>query len=770
MQENNTKQELQQIDINNDIINTIEKNTHQRMIPTIDNEGVLNISFKESQQKPIKINKIFKCKNCNDVTNINYDEGNILFLDNDNKVKIIAETTISNKKKNTLISKYTDAGYIGSRCNYIDNQKNGEYWEYRFGCPFKHGFYKQGQKNGKWEKYSSYIDGQLILKCQYKNDKKDGKYAEYYDNGSVKTQGSYKNDQKDGEWTEYDYGDKVSSKGSYENGKKNGKWIETSFYNKRFECNYLDDKKHGECKEYNHLGKLLSVKTYQNGVQSGPCQEYYDNGKLKFEGECINGKKQGKGKEYNKDGKIIFEGEYDKDIKNNGIFTEYKDKQMFQGEYKKGVKTESWQIKNGKKTNIQRTYDEKGRIVCEGEFKNGKIYNGIRKSYPDNFVDDDYIYMTITYTNGKIDKQVKIGNDKVVKNLHKESFTTMHFKTNKVDKPVLTYTAGVIIDNGAKKTEIDNQTQYVTFFGQADGTLIDNLFNLKLKYDTDYNSMRYFAGAPFIEKQYFKVLPMAKNELKGLPMAFPHNNKSKLEIFIVDHGNEFGDHCLNSIDIEKVSTAISNTIANSLINGKPRIQLITLKFINCYGRTYDSQHNDFMSELLRQIYTQIQYRVRDKVDTSKLPTILISRAAEESVVATFPSCNDKEQWGYKIIAEDKEYFKFGGKDNWERVKKIVEYENEKAKDYDEPKPCLISLSDDDISDYEEYNPAENYENINDPRKELKLETDPKLIELFSKITKEEYRQIKHSPIIENEPKEINNDKINIGINNKQNSI
>ena len=757
MQENNTKQELQQIDINNDIINTIEKNTYQMMIPTIDNKGALNISFKESKQKPIKISKIFKCKNCDDVTNINYDEGNILFLDNDNKVKIIAETTISNKKKNTLISKYTNYGYIESRCNYIDNQKDGEYWEYQFGNPFKHGFYKQGQKNGEWEEYSN-STSKLILKCKYTNDKKDGKYEEYYIDGKIKVQGSYKNDQKDGEWTEYDNEGEVLSKGSYNNGKKNGKWIETSFFNKRFECNYLDDKKHGECKEYNHLGKLLSVKTYQNGVQSGLCKEYYDNGQLKFECECINGKKQGKGKEYNKDGKIIFEGEYNEDIKKNGIFTEYKEEQMFQGEYKEGVKTESWQIKNEKKTNIQRTYDEEGRIVCEGEFKNGEIYNGIENRYPCNSNDNDDIHYTITYINGEKDKQVKIGKKQIVKPLYKKSFTTLYIPgkiSNNINKQPIMYKANVILDNGAKQVEIDEQTQYVAFFGKVDDILINNMFYLKLKYDVNNTQIQCIAGAPHIEDEYFKIFPEVKNELKNLQLNFPHNNKSKLEIFIVDHGIACGEHNLSSIDIEKVSTAISNTIANSVINGKPRIQLITLKFVNCHGRTYDAQNNDFMSELLRQIYTKIKYQVRDKVDTSKLPTILISRAIEESVVKTFPSCNDKKQWGYKIIADDKEYFKFGSKDDWEKVKQIVEDENKKLKEYQE----------DLMFQTNGYN-----KEINCYKKELKAETDPKLIELFSKITKKEYRQIKHSPIIENEPKEINNKKINIEIKNKQNGI
>ena len=62
------------------------------------------------------------------------------------------------------------------------------------------------------------------------------------------------------------------------------------------------------------------------------------NGKLKFEGEYLNEERHGKGKEYNKYGKLIFEGEYKQGKKWNGKVIEYNDKGEleFEDEYLNG--------------------------------------------------------------------------------------------------------------------------------------------------------------------------------------------------------------------------------------------------------------------------------------------------------------------------------------------------------------------------------------------------------------------------------------------------
>ena len=70
------------------------------------------------------------------------------------------------------------------------------------------------------------------------------------------------------------------------------------------------------------------------------------------------------GKEYNNKGKLIFEGEYINDEKMNGIGKEYSynnDELLFEGEYINGEK-------NGK---VKEYYDN-GQLLYEGEYINGK--------------------------------------------------------------------------------------------------------------------------------------------------------------------------------------------------------------------------------------------------------------------------------------------------------------------------------------------------------------------------------------------------------------
>ena len=63
-------------------------------------------------------------------------------------------------------------------------------------------------------------------------------------------------------------------------------------------------------KEYLGYKELLVYKgEFKNGEKNGKGKEYDDNGKLKYEGEYQKGSRNGKGKEYSNH-KLIFEGEY----------------------------------------------------------------------------------------------------------------------------------------------------------------------------------------------------------------------------------------------------------------------------------------------------------------------------------------------------------------------------------------------------------------------------------------------------------------------------
>ena len=120
-------------------------------------------------------------------------------------------------------------------------------------------------------------------------------------------------------------------------------------------------------------------------------REYYYDGELRYEGYFLDGKKTGKGKEYiNKH--LIYCGEYKND-KRNGKGQEYNSKDIiiFQGDYL-----------NGKKWNGY-GYDDKGIKVYE--LKDGK---GIIKEFSDNGI----LNFEGEYSNGKRDGQGKEYNYK----------------------------------------------------------------------------------------------------------------------------------------------------------------------------------------------------------------------------------------------------------------------------------------------------------------------------------------------------------------------
>ena len=99
-----------------------------------------------------------------------------------------------------------------------------------------------------------------------------------------------------------------------------------------------------------------------------------------YEGEFIDGKRNGKGKEYDDEGKVIFEGEF----KNGEIWNGYGEKGWFEGEFKNGKiyntkpNDKNCRIKNGE--GYVKLFNTNGLLLFEGEYKNGEE-NGKGKEY-----------------------------------------------------------------------------------------------------------------------------------------------------------------------------------------------------------------------------------------------------------------------------------------------------------------------------------------------------------------------------------------------------
>ena len=164
--------------------------------------------------------------------------------------------------------------------------------------------------------------------------------------------------------------------------------------------------KTGYGKETNlKTNKLIFKGQYLNGKRHGKGTEYNINGNKIFEGSYINGEKSGKGKEYSNIGnKLIFEGEY-KNNKRNGTGKEYYNgKVVFEGKYQdgkiwngKGLSPDGkddFIIKKGK--GHIKEYNERRKLIFEGE-----LINGLREGKGKEYYSNGKIYYEGDYKKGK---------------------------------------------------------------------------------------------------------------------------------------------------------------------------------------------------------------------------------------------------------------------------------------------------------------------------------------------------------------------------------
>ncbi|MEM9848503.1 MAG: TonB family protein [Bacteroidota bacterium] len=151
---------------------------------------------------------------------------------------------------------------------------------------------------------------QITHYITYDNGKKNGQYAEWYDNGNQWKEGEYKNDVRVGIWKNYHFATgTVSEYGAYEAGERAGTWIRLDQSgNKQSSYEYVDGKKDGAYEIWNDAGTLIEKGTYKKDeliesetylaeekeifrvveempyVKSEACEDYADN-ELQFK-EC----------------------------------------------------------------------------------------------------------------------------------------------------------------------------------------------------------------------------------------------------------------------------------------------------------------------------------------------------------------------------------------------------------------------------------------------------------------------------------------------------
>lgn len=245
---------------------------------------------------------------------------------------------------------------------------------------------EQGRKQGKWIVYGKdrpskgYPNDSKIEEGKYDNNRKTGIWVMYYPNGNVRTKGEFKYGRPKGEFTKY-----------YEDGtiKQEGNFTGRSFQ--------------GTMKQYHPNGKVAIEKTFNDqGKTEGPVTHYYPNGQIEYKYETSNGVPTGKAIRYYPNGDVkeiteFSDGKVVSQEPKERVNPPYKDNSADKAKDAPEMKGETNAAQKKVRDGYNKTYNENGDILQDGEFKNGKLWNGKQYIY-----DEDGILLKIEiYKDGK---------------------------------------------------------------------------------------------------------------------------------------------------------------------------------------------------------------------------------------------------------------------------------------------------------------------------------------------------------------------------------
>jgi antitoxin component YwqK of YwqJK toxin-antitoxin module len=149
--------------------------------------------------------------------------------------------------------------------------------------------YKNHKKNGICLFYYHTIDGSpnLYKELFYVNNRLQGIFKTYHENGQLMEMGLYKNDKEYGEYKKYD---------------EHGRFVS--------EWDYVKGKLHGQCRNY-LAGRIISKINVCYGINHGESIEYYEmSEQVKYITYFKHGKQHGPMVRYDKEGKVMFSSIY----------------------------------------------------------------------------------------------------------------------------------------------------------------------------------------------------------------------------------------------------------------------------------------------------------------------------------------------------------------------------------------------------------------------------------------------------------------------------
>jgi uncharacterized protein len=299
------------------------------------------------------------------------------------------------KNGNGTKTLYFPNGKLKEKYNYKEGLRDGpcEDWSIN-GYILLKGSFKQERKDGEWNYY--YYTGDLEKTSNYKNGVLEGAYTYYYDNKVVNVSGNYQLGKKEGKWTWYTNKGTKDQEGSFVNNLQDGAWV--YYYptgQVSYNAFYKEGKKEGKWEYFYTNKRLFKVGTFKNDVKDGLWETWYENGSLLMSGKYNEGKEQGVWLNYWENGKLknkstfkngALHGQWNSWYPNEGI--------MLTGFYKQNLKTGKWvrYMENGKieeVTNYKIT-TKKLNNMDYGFWKNRTLKETIKHGKYESYSQKDY--------------------------------------------------------------------------------------------------------------------------------------------------------------------------------------------------------------------------------------------------------------------------------------------------------------------------------------------------------------------------------------------
>ena len=253
--------------------------------------------------------------------------------------------------------------------NYIDNKKEGKFttW-YENGQIKSEENYKDGKKEGKSTTW--YQSGEILRENNYKNGKKEGKFTNWYENAQKKSEENYLDDKREGKSTWWHEDGLIKSDTNYKNNYKEGK--ETTWYESgqiKSEINYI--KGGGKETTWYESGQIKSERNYKNNKREGKETSWYENGQIESEIHYKNNKREGKETSWYENGQIKSERNYKGD--KDGVFSLFANQKegKFTTWYENGQIKSEIHYKNNKREGKETTWHENGQIKSENNYQDG---------------------------------------------------------------------------------------------------------------------------------------------------------------------------------------------------------------------------------------------------------------------------------------------------------------------------------------------------------------------------------------------------------------